>query len=296
MTQTANNAVETKADNMREAGLMTTTGVQGVGKTYQNMKTIALYLKDKPHLQVRGRKVLIFDTNGEYTQDHFKDAGHLHVAPKLIRIRDVKAFGYSDLIECRRIDAKNLGISEKTKALEYILANYRNGLLVIEDINTYILQVTHMSEIVGRLVNLRHRATDVLISYQSLRPVEPRIWQNSRWIRMHFQSDMVESIKDKITNLELFKIAEIMVRDRYMNGDRRFFVYITDFGQGIEGAFKKEEYMEAARRYLKVNKQQLQQFMAIYECPEKEAVQRNCDFLYQRYYRNPDRQLPTDAK
>lgn len=296
MTQQANNQVEKKTENLREAGLLTTTGIQGVGKTYQNMATIALYLKDKVDIGVRGRKVLIFDTNGEYTAEQFAKNGHTHVIPKLIKLDDVEKFGYSDLVECRRIDAKGLGIGEKTKVLEFILMKFKNGMLVIEDINTYILQMSYMAEIVGRLVNLRHRAVDVLISYQSLRPVEPRIWQNSRWIRMHFQSDRVDAIKDKITNFELFKIAEIMVRNRYMNGDKRFFVYITDFGNGIEGVFKKEEFIETCRRYLKTNKRAVQEFQDIYECSEAEAIQRNCDFLYQCYYKNRDRVLPTDKK
>ncbi len=276
-------------ENLREAGLMTTTGIQGVGKTYQNMKTIALYLKDKPAINVRGRKVLIFDTNGEYTAEEFLKNGHKLIV-KTLALQDIKRYAVSDLVECRRIDAKHLGIKDKTEALQYLLMNYRNGMMVIEDINTYILNVTHMGEIVGRIVNLRHRAVDLLISYQSLRPVEPRIWQNSRWIRMHFQSDAVDAIKDKVTNFQLFKIAEIMVRHRYMNGDQRFFVYITNFGNKIEGSFKKPEFIEACRRYLKTNKKAVTEFMAIYECSQDQAIARQCDFLYKCYYDNEDRE------
>ena len=90
-----------------------------------------------------------------------------------------------------------------------------------------------MEDIVSGLVNLRHRACDVLISYQSLRPVEPRIWQNSRWIRMHYQADNVNDIKNKLPNVTLFKIAQIMVNNRYFNGDKRFFIYIYNFQNKI---------------------------------------------------------------
>ena len=48
----------------RECGMMCITGIQGVGKTYQNMHTIKDYVKDKFYNKVKGRKVLIFDTNG----------------------------------------------------------------------------------------------------------------------------------------------------------------------------------------------------------------------------------------
>lgn len=274
----------------REAGMMTTTGVQGVGKTYQNMHLIAKYVKDKIATKVRGRKVLIFDTNGEYTQNEFTKAGLANVQIKMIKLADVEAFGYSDLIEIRRIDAKHLTIAQKKQVLEYVMKKYKNGALVLEDINTYILQMTHMEEIVGRLVNLRHRGVDVIISYQSLRPVEPRIWANSRWVRMHFQADDVRDIKDKVTNPELFQIAQIMVNYRYHHGDERFFVYITKFGRKLEGMFKKEEFMDACRKYLNMNKKVLNMFMEINECKEEEAYAGQIKFYYKQYYDNPDRE------
>ena len=54
--------------NQRESGMMAITGIQGVGKTYLNQHIIADYCRDKPATKVRGRKCLIFDTNGEYTK------------------------------------------------------------------------------------------------------------------------------------------------------------------------------------------------------------------------------------
>jgi len=194
----------------REAGMMTTTGAQGVGKTYQNMHMIKDYVKDKFYNKVKGRKCLIFDTNGEYTKEQFARNDIENFEPKRIALKDVEEWSKSDLIECRRIDAKNVGIKEKKEILSYLLKVFRNGLLMVEDPNTYILSITHMEEIVGGLVNLRHRAVDVLISFQSLRPVEPRLWQNSRWIRMHYQADNVNDIKGKVPNPTLMKIAQII--------------------------------------------------------------------------------------
>ena len=55
--------------------MMTTTGVQGVGKTYQNMYLIHNYGKDKLLNKVKGRKALIYDTNGEYTKEQFEKNG-----------------------------------------------------------------------------------------------------------------------------------------------------------------------------------------------------------------------------
>ena len=249
-------AIEIKS---REAGMMAITGIQGVGKTYQGMHTIAEYVRDKPQTKVRGRKCIIFDTNGEYTAEQFDKNGIKNFKITRIALSDVDAWCHTENSECRRIDAKNLGIKEKKEAVEYLLKVYKNGMLVLEDINTYILSVTFMEEIVGGLVNLRHRAVDVMISYQSLRPVEPRIWQNARWIRMHYQADNITDIKGKLPNPTMYKIAQIIVNNRYFNGDKRFYVYIHNFANKIEGAFTKTEFKTACSMYLSSNKKYIKE-------------------------------------
>lgn len=278
--------VESAKSNQREAGMMATTGIQGVGKTYQNMHIIKDYVKDKLATKVRGRKCLIFDTNGEYTNDQFAKSGIPNFTVKRIAIKDIEAWGRSPLIECRRVDAKNLSIKEKKEFMEYILKIYRNGMLVLEDINTYILSVTHMENIVGGLVNLRHRAVDVLISYQSLRPVEPRIWQNSRWIRLHYQADNVSDIKNKVTNPTLFKIAQLLVNKKYFGGDKRFFVYIHSFANKVEGKFSKADFTEACKAYLNSNKKYIKEYKEIHDCSMEEALDGQASLYFDQYYGN----------
>lgn len=270
--------------NTREAGMMVATGVQGVGKTYQNMHTIALYITDKPKQRIKGRKCLIFDTNGEYTAEQFAKNGIPNMKISRIAIGDVEAWSRTDNQECRRIDAKNLGIADKKASVEFLLKVYKNGMLVLEDINTYILSVTFMEEIVGGLVNLRHRAVDVMISYQSLRPVEPRIWQNSRWVRMHYQADNVMDIKGKVTNVTLFKIAQLLVNQRYFNGDKRFFVFIHNFANKIVGQFTKDEFEEACRKYLSANKKYVREFKEMNECSNDEAILGQVQQYVEQYY------------
>ena len=273
-----------KSAGQREAGMMTTTGFQGVGKTYQNMYIIKEYIKDKTHNRVRGRKCLIFDTNGEYTEEQFSKNDIPNFKAKTIAMRDITAWSRLDVAECRRIDAKNLSIKEKKACMEFLLKNYKNGMLVIEDINTYILSVTHMEEIVGGIVNLRHRAVDVIISYQSLRPVEPRIWQNSRWVRMHYQADNVMDIKGKVNNLGLFKIAQLIVNNRYFGGDERFFVYIHSAANKIEGKFTKKEFTDACRQYLSVNKKEVKEYQDINNCSREEALEGKITECFNQYY------------
>lgn len=272
----------------REAGMMPTSGAQGVGKTYQNMYIIRDYVKDKFASKVRGRKVLIFDTNGEYTQEQFKANDIPNFPVKRLRVRDVKAWSRSNIVEVRRIDAKNLGIKEKKEVLEYILKVFRNGMLVLEDINTYLLNVTHMEEVVGKLVNLRHKACDILISYQSLRAIEPRIWQNSRYMRLHYQNDNVEDIKDKVTNPELFKICQLMINDRYYGGDQRFFVYVHVLSNKVEGKFTKEEFIEACTKYLRLKsgKKKIREYKEVNQCSDEEAMRGQTEFFINQYYGN----------
>lgn len=266
--------------------MMTIAGIQGVGKTYLNMHTIKEYVKDKFYNGVRGRKCLIMDTNGEYTAEQFAKNGIDNFNPRRIALKDIIEWSRSEITECRRIDAKNVSIKDKKAILEYLIKSYRNGMLVVEDINTYILSVTFMEDIVGGLVNLRHRAVDVLISYQSLRPVEPRIWQNSRWIRMHYQADNVMDIKGKLPNVTLFKIAQIIVNNRYHNGDKRFYVIIHNFANKIEGKFTKNEFMIACKQYLNSNKKYVKEYASMNNVSMGAALDGQCKQYFDQYYGN----------
>lgn len=270
--------------NDREAGMMACTGIQGVGKTYLNMHIIKDYVKDKFYNKVRGRKCLIMDTNGEYTKDQFLANDCDGVDPKRIAIADIGAWCRTEGGECRRIDAKNVGIDHKVKLINYIMEHFRNGMLVLEDINTYILSVTFMKEIVGGLVNLRHRGVDVLISYQSARPVEPRIWQNARWVRMHYQADDVNDIKGKLPNVKLYKIAQNLVNNRYFSGDKRFYVYIHNFANKIEGDFTPYEFQIAAEQYLNANPKYVKEHAAILGTKDLEQARKKLVYQYYQQY------------
>ena len=272
--------------SQREAGMMICAGIQGVGKTYQNMHVTKDYVKDKFYNKVKGRKCLIFDTNGEYTASQFSRNDISSFEPKRIALSDIPAWCRVENKECRRVDAKNLGIKEKKEAIEYIIKNYRNGMLVLEDINTYILNVTFMEQIVGGLVNLRHRGVDVLVSYQSLRPVEPRMWQNARWVRMHYQADNVNDIKGKLPNPELYKIAQNIVNKRYFGGDKRFFLYIHNFLNKIEGKFTKLEFEQACRDYLNANQKYVKEYKQVNSCSMEEAMKGKIDEYVSEYYGN----------
>jgi hypothetical protein len=251
-----------------------------------NQHIIYDYCRDKPSIRVRGRKCLIFDTNGEYTKAQFEKNGLKNFEARVLALKDVGGWSKDPSVECRRIEAKSLSIQQKRDAIEYIMRHFRNGMLILEDVNTYILNVTHMEKIVSGLVSLRHRAVDILISYQSLRPVEPRIWQNSRWIRMHYQADNVNDIKLKVTNPILFKIAQNIVNTRYFDGDKRFYVYIHNFANKIEGDFTMDEFKKACKQYINANKKYLKEYKEMNECTLEEAVDGLTKQYVSQYYGN----------
>ena len=258
--------------SLREAGMMITIGAQGCGKTYQNMYVIASYVRDNVKTRVRGRKCLIFDTNGEYTETQFAENGIPNFNVRKLALKDVGAWSQSDTKECRRIDAKSLSIPEKKEVLKYLIKWFRNGLLVLEDINTYILSMTHMEDIVGGLVNLRHRVVDVLISYQRFRSVEPIILANSRWVRLHYQTDHINSVKEKVSSPEMFRIAQTIIENKYFSGDKRVFLYLYVLENKMEGIYTVPEFELACKEYLSVNKTIIKDHQQAHSCTSDVAV------------------------
>lgn len=242
------------SEETREATVMVTVGARGVGKTHQNLHLINRYVKDKPATKVRGRKVLIFDTNGEYTQESFKRAGINDLVIKNLAVKDIENFVSNPTIEARRIDAKMLTVNEKIEVLKYILQKFRVGMLVLEDINNYLLQMQSVQEIVGKLTTARHVALDILISLQSLAKVDPTLFQNAGWIRMHHQLDNVDRYKNRIPSYDVIKIAQLLVDKKYDGGDERYFLYVSSFYNKLKGNFIKQDYRDACVAYLATTK------------------------------------------
>ncbi len=233
------------------------------------------------------------DTNGEYTTEEFAKNGLPNFTARRLKLSDIRAWCRDPkIIECRRIDAKSLTIDEKKNALEYIIANVINCQLVLEDINNYILRVSNMEEVIGRIIKLRHIGVDVLMSFQSSRAVEPRIFSNSRWLRLHFISDNIDEIKNKVPNYTLYKIAQIIVNKRFEEGDERFFVYITGFGRRIEGpSLLLSEWQDACKKYLLLKNKEVKEHALLNECSEEDSRTRLINLYTKLHYDNPDKPI-----
>ncbi len=235
---------------------------------------------------MKGRKILIMDTNGEYTVDQFEKNGHPNFPVRTIGVKDIGAWSRSSLVECRRIDMKSLHIDDKLKILSYIMQVIRNCTIVLEDINTITTDINHMKNIVSSIVNLRHKGVDVIISYQSLRAVEPRILTNSKWIRLHHSLGDVMDIKGKLDAVDLIKISQLIINTKYRAGDTRFFLYIYLASQKVRGEFTEDEFRLASKQFLALKPRKVKDFMNMMGVSQDVAYNGMVDELYSLYYGN----------
>lgn len=232
---------------MREPIVQTVTGVKQVGKTYQTIHAIYRYL-------LKGRKVLVFDINKEYVNSAIQDAG-LNFTIPTIDYKMVPEFATQQRAEARRIipvlpNGREMSLKQKADMLGLMLEHFKGGLVVVEDINKYIINVANHVNVIDKIVSNRHRGQDIILQYQSLAALDPRIWQNTAVIRMHYQADDVDRYELRIPTFELVKIAQLLVNQQYFGGNKRFYCYIDQLDRKISGDFTAEDFIRACITYL----------------------------------------------
>lgn len=203
----------------RECKLIVAFGKKGVGKSFTTRRMIADYVTGNPATGRKPRRALILDVN-----DEFEDIKPL--APK-----DVLRFSAHPIIEARRIrpfrpDGKKMSLDEIATLLGFVLENYYGGLLLIEDINRYTSDAMPQ-DLIGAICTNRHTAVDIVIHYQSIGRLTPKIWQNANIIRFHKNLDSVDKHESKIQEkYELFKIVEELVNHQYEIGNKRYYCFV----------------------------------------------------------------------
>jgi hypothetical protein len=236
----------------REPILMAATGKKGCGKSFQHMILMNKYVQGDAYTGVMGRKCLIMDVNDEY--------GTYYVPP--ISLSDVPLYTVHPTIEIRRIrpfhpSGRRLTLDEWANALFYVLNNFQNGLLLIEDINKFIGD--HLPhDLIGAICTNRHVGLDILLSYQSLGRINTKIWGNLNVMRFHKNVESVERHRNKFPDkYEFMRIAEIMVNTQYFNGNTRFFVYVDMDEEKIRGNMGDEMIEDAVDKYINENYNEL---------------------------------------
>jgi hypothetical protein len=279
---------------MREPQLIIATGTKGVGKTYRTCVEIQRYITPDLENQKPARKVLIFDVNGEYSNDELIKH-KFRFRTQTLALKDLEEWSKQKRIEVRRIlpvdaDGNEVGIEKYPEILKLILHYFRGGMLILEDINKYLIE-TRDASIVGALTTNRHKDLDIYIHLQSLAPLTTRMWQNANTVRFHYQMDDVDRYRGRIPNYELFKIAQLMVNEIYFRGgdNERFFCYVLNQTNKICGQFSRKDFVIACRQYLEIHPQKVKNLMQKYGKDYKGRVKaiKECVFeLYKKYYFN----------
>ena len=284
---------------MREPQLIIATGTKGVGKTYKTCELVEDYLTPNVKIGKKPRKVLIFDANGEYSNEEIQKNG-FRFRTKVLALKDIEDWSKQSRVEVRRVlpvdaNGNELGTEKYPEILAVILHYYRGGMLILEDINKYLTE-TRDAKIIGALTTNRHRDLDIYIHLQSLSPLTTRMWQNANVVRFHYQMDDIDRYKARIPNYELFKIAQLMVNEKYYSGEERFFCYVMNQLNKIKGAFSKKDFIVACRQYLEIHPAKVksisQKYVKGYEGKVK-AIKECILDLYKKYYGN---KKPTKKK
>ena len=231
-------------------------GKKGVGKTVATVEMIYRYISGNPAKGVPPRKALIFDVNDEFSNFWYHGSYH---SIKALAIADILKFSVHPKIEVRRIrpfwdNGKKMGIDDMGEVLGIILENYRNGLLLVEDINKYTND-TLKGDLVGSLATVRHIGIDLVAHYQSVgRAANPKLLGNTRILRLHKTNDTVSRHKNKFEErAEILQIAEAIVGKKFEEGDKRYYLYVDIDESKITGVFGKEDIDFAIQDYVSKN-------------------------------------------
>lgn len=236
----------------REPLLMVAIGKKGVGKSYQHMILMNGYIMGDPYKGIKGRKCLIMDVNDEYG---------VYGVPS-ISLNDVPLYSVHPYIEIRRVrpfhpSGKRMTLDEWANALFYVLSRFRNGLLLIEDINKFIGDhIPH--DLLGAIATNRHVGLDVVLSFQSIGRINTKIWGNMNLLRFHKNVESVERHRNKFPDkYELLRLGEIIVNNEYHKNNNRFFLYVDMDEMKIRGDFSDEVRDEAIDQYINENHSEL---------------------------------------
>lgn len=231
----------------REPKLIVVTGKKGCGKTFITKKMMQSYAAGNPAKGVPPRRVLVLDVN-----DEFEDV-------KPIAIKDIAVFSVHNIIEIRRVrpfmpdTGKKMTLDDIANSLFTILDTYKNGMLLIEDINKYISDYMP-NDVIGAICTNRHIGVDIVIHYQSIGRITSKVWQNLNIIRMHKITDTVKRHMHKFEDkYEYLSIAENIINAKHEAGDNRFFLYVDVDDERVYGNFTKEDFEKAAMAFIQNN-------------------------------------------
>ncbi len=245
----------TREELERQPMIMLVCGMMGVGKTYRNKQEIQRYMKEVPETGKKGRKVLAFDTNDDDFPE-FKTVSPDHLkALTRVSARRIRPFNK---------DGTPMGDDEKREVVYKIMRYFRNGLIVLDDIDHYMHGARSQS-MIGALVTVRHKGIDIILGHQSIAKISTTEWQTCTWLRLHHQNDDVTRYRERIPKYKCVRIAQLIVDEQYelaatafeqgrIDADeykvrKSFFVYVNMPEQKVLGC-SREAFIRAAKKYI----------------------------------------------
>lgn len=244
-----------KEDLERQPMIFLVCGETGVGKTFRNKQEIKKYMQDFPSVGKKGRKVLAFDTNDDdYPEFRTVSPDHLKALTR-VSARRIRPFNR---------DGAPMDDDNKKEVVDKIVKYYRNGLIVLDDIDHYMTGAKGQS-MIGALCTIRHKGLDILLTHQSIAKITTTEWQNCTWLRLHHQVDDVTRYRERIPKYYLVRIAQLIVDEQYelasnafayrkINEDeykrrKSFFLYVNMRQQKIRGC-SRPAFIRACKRYI----------------------------------------------
>lgn len=229
----------------RSAELLVVIGQKEIGKSTTTLNFLRKYVTVSP-----GRRVLIMDAQDEYGS---------HADIKTLPLNKISIFSVHPSIEMRRILPYNskgaeMTPDEKAKSVLHILHHFKNGLLLLEDINNYIFDYMP-GDVIGHILSQRHKGVDVILHYHSMGRIHKKIWPHINTIRMHKCEDSVIDNKDKFPDkFEMFRLAEIIVNNQYSKGNIHFFLFLRLSQRKIHADIEIADRDLAIQEYISTGK------------------------------------------
>ena len=244
-----------KEDLERQPMIMLVCGETGVGKTYRNKQEIKHYMMDHLVMRKKGRKVLAFDTNDDdYPQFRTVSPNHLKALTK-VSSRRIRPFN---------TDGSPMDNDEKKEVITKIMKHYKNGLVVLDDIDHYMTGAKGQS-MIGALCTVRHKGIDIVLTHQSVAKITTSEWQNCTWLRLHHQVDDVTRYRERIPKYQMVRIGQLIVDEQYelcsnafamgkiteleYKIQKSFFVYVNMREQRIKGC-SRAAFIRACKKFI----------------------------------------------
>lgn len=250
----------------RQPQVFVACGRRATGKTIETLDTIFKYVQGNPSKGILGRKVLIFDVNNEFGKFKYKD-GQIYTIADLL-IRDLPSFTMNPTPQVRRIrpvwdNGKTMSISDMALALGQIITKFRDGMLLLEDVNKYTGDNMRL-DLIGSLATIRQSGIDLFMHYQMVgKAGNPKLIGMTNYIRLHKTNDSVARHKDKFQDkFEIMAVAQNIVNARYDYGKKNnikdntgeFYSLWIDMEYGkIRGNFTMVEAKTAISDFISVN-------------------------------------------